>query len=99
MTRPRGGDWLADELSALRCAAVDVLVCLLTRGELEELELATEERMARAAGREFHSFPIVDCGVPVLDAATLACVARLAERVVPASRSRCTVARVSAARR
>lgn len=62
MTRPRGGDWLADELSALRRAAVDVLVCLLTPVELDELELAADGRMARAAGLEFHSFPIVDCG-------------------------------------
>jgi protein-tyrosine phosphatase len=81
MARPRGGDWLAGELSALRSAGVDVLVCLLTPAELEELELAAEERLARVAGLEFHAFPIADYGVPALDAATLGFVARLAEGV------------------
>jgi protein-tyrosine phosphatase len=81
MARPRGGDWLADELSALRSAGVDVLACLLTLAELEELELAAEERLARATGLEFHAFPITDYGVPALDAATLSFVARLAEGV------------------
>jgi protein-tyrosine phosphatase len=81
MARPRGGDWLADELSALRIFGVDVLACLLTPAELEELELAAEERLARATGLEFHAFPIADYGVPALDAVTLGFVARLAEGV------------------
>jgi protein-tyrosine phosphatase len=81
MTRPRGGDWLADELSALRTFGVDVLTCLLTPAELEEIELADEERLARATGLEFHAFPIADYRVPALDAATLAFVARLAQGV------------------
>ncbi|HJZ48139.1 MAG TPA: hypothetical protein VKE41_13265 [Roseiflexaceae bacterium] len=81
MARPRGGDWLADELSALRIFGVDVLACLLTPAELEELDLVAEERLARATGLEFHTFPMADYGVPALDAATLAFVARLAEDV------------------
>ena len=34
MARPRGGDWLADEMAALRRRGVDVLVCALTDPEL-----------------------------------------------------------------
>ena len=64
MPRPRGGLWLDDEMVALRRAGVDVLVCLQTIAELEELELAGEPESAVAAGLEFHLFPIVDLGVP-----------------------------------
>jgi hypothetical protein len=30
MARPRGGDWLIDEIKALRASGVDILVSLLT---------------------------------------------------------------------
>jgi len=43
MARPRGGDWLADDIAALRQAGVRVVVSALTSGEMEELELAKEE--------------------------------------------------------
>ena len=58
--RPRGGD----ELGALRRAGIDVLVCLLTPGEMDELELADEPALARAAGLQFVSLPIPDMDVP-----------------------------------
>src|ERR1700743_3176736 len=37
--RPRGGDWLADDLHALRREGIDILVSLLTPSEVEELGL------------------------------------------------------------
>jgi predicted protein tyrosine phosphatase len=64
MPRPRGGEWLDDEMLALRRAGVDVLVCLLTLAERVELGLSDEPAAARRAGLEFHSFPIIDFGVP-----------------------------------
>ena len=64
MPRPRGGDWLEDEMLALRRAGVDVLVCLLTSVESDELALSDEPAAASRAGMEFHAFPIVDLGVP-----------------------------------
>ncbi len=39
MARPRGGDWLLDEVKALREAGVDVLVSLLTSEEEKEFDL------------------------------------------------------------
>ncbi|MEV0395196.1 tyrosine protein phosphatase [Polymorphospora rubra] len=64
MPRPRGGDWLDDELAALRGAGVDVLVCLLTTAERAELGLLDEQAAAIRAGLEFHLLPIADLGVP-----------------------------------
>lgn len=62
--RPRGGDWLADEVRSWRAAGLDVVTSLLTAGELAELELQKEAALSRAEGLEFHSFPIPDLGVP-----------------------------------
>jgi hypothetical protein len=42
MARPRGGEWLTDELGSLRRAGVDVLVCALTGPEMLELGLTDE---------------------------------------------------------
>ncbi|MDG4774187.1 tyrosine protein phosphatase [Solwaraspora sp. WMMD792] len=64
MPRPRGDDWLDDEMAALRVAGVDVLVCLLTSAEATELGLSGEGVAAVRAGLEFHGFPIDDLGVP-----------------------------------
>ncbi|HET9223129.1 MAG TPA: hypothetical protein VFO07_11520, partial [Roseiflexaceae bacterium] len=47
MARPRGGDWLAGELVAVRELGVDKLVSLLTIEELIELELGAEPDLAR----------------------------------------------------
>jgi protein-tyrosine phosphatase len=62
--RPRGGDWLADEMNAWRHAGIDTVVSLLTAEENQDLELICEEPLCRGAGMEFLSFPIVDRSVP-----------------------------------
>jgi len=63
-TRPRGGDWLEDEIRGWRSAQVDSVVSLLEKDEEKQLELDEEGRMAEANGIHFISFPIVDRGVP-----------------------------------
>lgn len=62
--RPRGGDWLDDELEALVSEGVDVVISLLTREEAVELGLEREEGLCRARGIDYLSFPVVDRGVP-----------------------------------
>jgi len=62
--RPRGGDWLEDELRAIKDAGVDVLVSMLTSGERRELELAEEAALCRHVGLDFRSFPISDRETP-----------------------------------
>ncbi len=64
MPRPRGGDWLGDELQALAKAGVNVLVSLLTADEVAELDLQDEERLCGDCGLRFVSFPIPDRSVP-----------------------------------
>jgi protein-tyrosine phosphatase len=62
--RPRGGDWLEDEIRSLHREGVDILVSLLTEDENQELELTQEGALCRAAGMEFLSFPIPDRQTP-----------------------------------
>lgn len=62
--RPRGGDWLADEVRSWRASGLDVVTSLLTVGEVAELGLQEEAELSRAEGVEFHSLPIPDLGVP-----------------------------------
>ncbi|MEU4497547.1 tyrosine protein phosphatase [Streptomyces sp. NPDC023998] len=66
MAKPRGTDWLEDEMNALSSAGVDVLVCALTQPELNELGLAVEAQAATAAGLQFVALPIPDRTVPEL---------------------------------
>jgi protein-tyrosine phosphatase len=62
--RPRGGDWLADELRVFRHAGIDVVVSLLTETEARELGLEHEQAACEAVGISFIGFPITDRGVP-----------------------------------
>jgi protein-tyrosine phosphatase len=67
--RPRGGDWLQDELARMKEAGIQTLVSLLERHEAAFLELSEEARAARQAGIYFLSFPIPDTRLPTdLDA-------------------------------
>lgn len=62
--RPRGGDWLKDEIEAWREAGIDVVVSLLSASEEDELDLSEEARTAQERDLTFISFPIDDYGVP-----------------------------------
>ena len=64
MPRPRGGDWLEDEIQAWRRSGVDVTVSLLTGEEQTELDLDDEAKLCRANGIQFVTFPIIDRSVP-----------------------------------
>ena len=70
MARPRGGDWLIDEIKALRESDVNVLVSLLTPAEVSEFDLAEEAPFCRAQEIIYISFPIPDRGVPPFSAQT-----------------------------
>ena len=62
--RPRGGDWLEDEISAWKRNGVDVVLSLLTNEEERDLDLAKEASTVRSQGMEFLSLPIPDRQVP-----------------------------------
>jgi protein-tyrosine phosphatase len=79
--RPRGGDWLGDELAAWRRAGTDVIVSLLTPSEVTELDLADEPDLSAAHGMTFVSFPIPDYGVPTSPDAFAELAARVARHL------------------
>jgi len=62
--RPRGGEWLEDEITAWRRAGVDTVFSLLTEEEETDLDIAGEASQANAHGMGFLSFPILDRQVP-----------------------------------
>ena len=76
--RPRGGDWLDDELTAWRRAGIEVIVSLLTPSEVAELELVDEPELSAAHGMNFISFPIPDYGVPASPDAVAGLAGRIA---------------------
>ena len=64
LARPRGADWLEDEVAGWKDSGVDVVVSLLTRGEDSELGLIEERKLVQQHGLTFISFPIADYSVP-----------------------------------
>jgi protein-tyrosine phosphatase len=62
--RPRGYDWLVDDIRLLKRAGVDVLVSALTHYETEDMGLLEESQCCQNYGLEFFSFPIEDRSVP-----------------------------------
>lgn len=62
--RPRGGDWLDEELRRMRLGGVETLISLLEPFEAESLGLGNEATAAGRAGIQFLSYPITDTQVP-----------------------------------
>jgi len=62
--RPRGGDWLEDEIKAWRTVGIETVVSLLTADEMEELGLSEENRLSAEQGIRFVNLPIPDRGTP-----------------------------------
>lgn len=62
--RPRGGDWLAGDLSYWSQGGIDVVVSLLEADEIAEFELEAEPAGCEALGIEYLAAPIADRGVP-----------------------------------
>ena len=70
LARPRGADWLEDEVEAWKEIGVDTVVSLLTRSEEVELSLTEESDLVRRSGLTFINFPIPDYSVPRSQGAT-----------------------------
>ncbi len=81
MPRPRGHDWLEDEIAHLRRSKVDILVSALKWAECVELDLLQEPQLARRAGLEMVEFPIPDRGCPESSLRFIECVQSLAREV------------------
>jgi protein-tyrosine phosphatase len=82
MPRPRGGDWLQDEVAGWSKAGVNVVVSLMTPDEVANFDLSREISLSNAAGIEFVEFPIVDRGIPASREAAVELTIELARRLV-----------------
>jgi hypothetical protein len=63
--RPRGEDWLDDEMLAPREAAIDVMVSMLEKNEEPMLGLERDAISAELASLSFINFLIPDRGTPL----------------------------------
>jgi len=81
VARPRGNDWLYDEVSAFSWDGVDTLVSMLTEEEAGELGLQKEAAACGAAGIQFVKVAIADRSVPSDKHAFLHSIERLVELV------------------
>jgi protein-tyrosine phosphatase len=63
-SRPRGGDWLEEEMAGWRRSGIDTVLSLLTPEEEKDLDLKREAHEAKAHGMKFASLPIPDRQVP-----------------------------------
>jgi protein-tyrosine phosphatase len=66
--RPRGGDWLKDDITAWSRSHINAVISLLTPDEERELALRDEAGEVRAHGMTFTSFPIPDRQIPTSEA-------------------------------
>src|ERR1700694_3282580 len=62
--RPRGGDWVRDDIDKWREAGIDTVLSLLTADEERDLDLRDEAVEVGRQRMEFRSFPIADRQVP-----------------------------------
>jgi uncharacterized protein YjbI with pentapeptide repeats/protein-tyrosine phosphatase len=81
LSRPRGGDWLEDEIKRLRYNRIEVLVSLLTPEENRELDLHREAELAANYDITFLAFPITDRQVPQSMSAALEFFRKLARYI------------------
>ena len=62
--RPRGGDWLDDDIANWKHSGIDAILSLLTPEEERDLDLEDEAAAAKKHSVDFSSFPIPDRQVP-----------------------------------
>jgi len=77
--RPRGGDWLQDEIGDWRRSGIDVVLSLLEKTEEQEMNLEKEAETAQAQGIEFSSLPIPDRQTPNSEAQVTATLDRMTQ--------------------
>jgi protein-tyrosine phosphatase len=77
--RPRGGDWLENDVAAWARQRIDVLVSLLREDEQIELGLEQEAATCTRHGIAFRSLPVADRSTPVDSGEFIVAVHQLAQ--------------------
>jgi protein-tyrosine phosphatase len=62
--RPRGDDWLENDLQRIHMAGIQTIVSTIETSEARELGLAEEGRTVERLGMRFISYPLQDRSVP-----------------------------------
>ena len=62
--RPRGGDWLEDEMKHWRRERVNAVASLLMPDEVQEFDLELERKHCEALGISFYALQIIDRNAP-----------------------------------
>lgn len=76
-SRPRGGEWLTDEVASWQRSGVSTVFSLLTSEEERDLGVQNEAREVQSRGMQFVSLPIPDRQVPRSDAEVAGALERL----------------------
>ena len=82
LARPRGGDWLRNDVIDWKRAGLHSVVSLLGADEEAELELEQEASECDRAGLQFLAAPVMDRGIPDDTVAFGELAAELAAKVV-----------------
>jgi hypothetical protein len=81
MPRPRGGDWIKDEVADWNRAGIGLVLSLLHAYEIDELALSSEPDECIAQGIEYRSLPIRDRGTPESSSLFMTAVDRVVSRL------------------
>lgn len=79
--KPRGGDWLEDDLLRMKREGIETLVSLLEKDEADLLALGEEGAVAEKIGLRFISHPIPDVHIPPDTSAFQSFIVGLANRL------------------
>lgn len=86
VARPRGDDWLEEELHNLKRGGIDILVSLLMPEEASDLGLSYEAELAQRVGLEFISQPIPDRTTPADEKSFREMIMRLVDAIAAGKR-------------
>jgi protein-tyrosine phosphatase len=79
--RPRGDDWLENDLQRIRMAGIQTIVSTIESSEARKLGLADEGPSVERLGMRFISYPLQDRSVPPNREAFTAFVLKLGKRL------------------
>lgn len=81
MARPRGNDWLEEEIISLERGKAGLCVSLLEQAEIAELGLQQQESFCRKHGIGYLHFPIADRSVPQDDTKTKNVIREIEDKI------------------